>query len=63
MRTYSLSRYDSHVLTSEPGATEYFEQILHLGANKGFQRMEPKTVANWVMNEVFFLQAVVLSSS
>jgi Asp-tRNA(Asn)/Glu-tRNA(Gln) amidotransferase B subunit len=63
MRTYSLSRYDSHVLTSELGATEYFEQILHLGADKRFQRMEPKAVANWVMNEVFFLQAVVLFSS
>ncbi len=40
-----LPEYDVGVLTAEPGIADYFEAIVHAGA-------DPKTAGNWVMGEV-----------
>jgi aspartyl-tRNA(Asn)/glutamyl-tRNA(Gln) amidotransferase subunit B len=42
---YALSTQDAAVLTASRGVAEYFEGVVHAGA-------EPKGAANWVMGEV-----------
>ncbi len=44
-REFGLSPYDAGVLTAQPEAADYFEELALLGA-------PPKTAANWVMGEV-----------
>jgi aspartyl-tRNA(Asn)/glutamyl-tRNA(Gln) amidotransferase subunit B len=41
-----LSAYDSSVLVAERETADYFDQMLHAGA-------EPKAAANWLINEYF----------
>lgn len=45
---YSLSENDSHVLTSEKEVADYFEETVK-------QYNKPKTVANWIMGDLFSL--------
>jgi aspartyl-tRNA(Asn)/glutamyl-tRNA(Gln) amidotransferase subunit B len=45
MRDYALSAYDADVLVAERETADYFEAVA-----KG---RDPKTVANWVINELF----------
>ncbi len=42
---YALSTYDAAVLTSNRAVADYYEGVVHAGA-------EPKAAANWVMGEV-----------
>jgi aspartyl-tRNA(Asn)/glutamyl-tRNA(Gln) amidotransferase subunit B len=42
---YALTPYDAKVITSEPSLAEYFESVVHAGA-------DPKIAANWVMGDV-----------
>src|SRR5207244_2304497 len=42
---YALSTQDAVVLTANRGVAEYYESVVHAGA-------EPKAAANWVMGEV-----------
>lgn len=46
---YQLSAYDAEILTSERALSDYYEKAV--AAYKG----EPKTVANWMMNELLRL--------
>jgi aspartyl-tRNA(Asn)/glutamyl-tRNA(Gln) amidotransferase subunit B len=46
---YSLPDYDAEILTEERSLSEYFEQAV--GSFSG----EPKTVSNWLMNDVLRL--------
>jgi len=48
---YNLPAYDAALLTEERSLSDYFEQTLKLRAAGG----EPKTVANWVQNEILRL--------
>src|SRR5207237_1864735 len=42
---YALSVTDAAVLTADRAVADYYEAVVHAGA-------EPKTAANWVMTEV-----------
>jgi len=42
---YGLSQQDAGVLTAERSVADYYESVMHAGA-------EPKAAANWVMGEV-----------
>ena len=46
---YQLSAYDAEVLTSERGLSDYFEEAVALYAK------EPKTISNWMMNDMIRL--------
>ncbi len=45
LKVYALSAYDADVVTQSKGLADYFEAAAQGSAN-------PKTVANWVLNEV-----------
>ena len=45
VKAYALSAYDADVATQSKGLADYFEAAAKVSAN-------PKTVANWVLNEV-----------
>lgn len=45
---FGLSAYDASVLTDDRAVAEWFEAALHSGG-------EPKTVANWLINNLFAL--------
>jgi aspartyl-tRNA(Asn)/glutamyl-tRNA(Gln) amidotransferase subunit B len=45
MKVYALSAYDAEVATQSKGLADYFESAAKSSPN-------PKTVANWVLNEV-----------
>jgi aspartyl-tRNA(Asn)/glutamyl-tRNA(Gln) amidotransferase subunit B len=46
---YQLSAYDADILTSERSLAEYFEEAV------GLSRASPKTVSNWMMNDLLRL--------
>ncbi|MBI3435428.1 MAG: Asp-tRNA(Asn)/Glu-tRNA(Gln) amidotransferase subunit GatB [Proteobacteria bacterium] len=48
MREFALSAYDSDVLVAEKERADYFEEHVRQAAG----RLEPKAIANWVINEV-----------
>jgi aspartyl-tRNA(Asn)/glutamyl-tRNA(Gln) amidotransferase subunit B len=46
MRDYQLSAYDASLLTEERGLSDYFENAAQAFGG------EPKTIANWMLNEI-----------
>ncbi len=46
VEAYQLSAYDAELLTSERSLSDYFEQAVRLYGG------EPKTVSNWMMNDL-----------
>ena len=51
MRDYALSAYDAGVLTGTREMADYYEQALQ-GAQQDGAKIDPKTVANWVIVEL-----------
>lgn len=47
MEQYGLSSYDAAVLVGEEGAVQYFQEVA--------QERDPKSVANWIINDLFGL--------
>jgi aspartyl-tRNA(Asn)/glutamyl-tRNA(Gln) amidotransferase subunit B len=51
MDEYKLSTYDATILTDERSLSDYYEEAVRLRGAGG----DPKTVANWVQNEILRL--------
>jgi aspartyl-tRNA(Asn)/glutamyl-tRNA(Gln) amidotransferase subunit B len=49
IKEYGLSAYDAGVLVGERATADIFEEHIRLAQGK----IEPKTIANWLINEVF----------
>lgn len=47
---YGLSAYDADVLVAERESADFFESVV---VGEGGARRDPKTAANWVINELF----------
>ncbi len=52
MKNYSLSEYDSTVLTDEKETADYFEESIKHQASSGKNSdVNPKIIANWIINK------------
>jgi aspartyl-tRNA(Asn)/glutamyl-tRNA(Gln) amidotransferase subunit B len=54
---YQLSAYDADILTSERSLSDYFEEAV------GLSSASPKTVSNWMMNDLLRLMNVLGKSA
>lgn len=52
MREYGLSEYDANLLTTTRSTAEYYERsIKYLVSSIKYQKITPKTIANWLINK------------
>jgi aspartyl-tRNA(Asn)/glutamyl-tRNA(Gln) amidotransferase subunit B len=51
IKEYSLTEYDAARLTEEPSVADYFENA----AAQGMPDVKPKTLANWILGDLFSL--------
>ena len=54
-KQYGLSNYDAGVLVAEHTVADYFEEVVKSFAKISQEQVRPKTVANWIIGELFGL--------
>ncbi len=52
---YGLGDYDAGVLVAELSVADYFEEVIKGHAEISHEQVRPKTVANWIIGELFGL--------
>jgi len=52
---YGLSEYDAGVLVAEQDVADYYEEVVASLAEISQEEIHPKTVANWIIGELFGL--------
>ena len=52
---YGLSEYDAGVLVAEQAVADYYEEVVAALAEISPEEVRPKTIANWIIGELFGL--------
>ncbi len=50
---YGLTSYDADILVSDRQIAEYFERVMHCGADEKRGQRDPKVAVNWITSNLF----------